>query len=267
MPLALKDDINTSLIITTYNWPQALRLCLESVAEQSLLPNRVIIADDGSTDETRALITTYAAKLPFELRHVWQEDSGFRRSAILNKALRKVPINNYVIFIDGDIILHKHFIKDHVRLAEPGYYVFGRRCYLGENLSTRLLNGEQCALNFFTRGIRRRDNLLYLPWLTTITTRYRRGKLYGYGCNLAAWMNDIVKVNGYEERMEGWGCEDDDFIQRLRNNGLISKAAKYQAIEYHIYHKQRPVSDDNRKLLSKVQLSFAKRCEFGLQQL
>ena len=259
------NEISISLIITTYNWPQALRLCLDSVAEQSLLPDRVIIADDGSTAETRELISSYANRLPIKLLHVWQADLGYRRSAILNKALRQVPKGDYVVFIDGDIILHRCFLADHARIAEPGYYTFGRRCYLGEALSSRLLTGEKIALNLLTHGIRRRDNMLYLPWLAPFTTRYRRGALYGCGCNLAAWMVDIARVNGYDEQMEGWGCEDDDFIQRLRNNGLVSKAAKYQAIEYHLYHKQRPVNEANRMRLAQVQQSLAQRCEYGLE--
>ena len=78
-------------------------------------------------------------------------------------------------------------------------------------------------------------------------------------------MVDIARVNGYDEQMEGWGCEDDDFIQRLRNNGLVSKAAKYQAIEYHLYHKQRPVNEANRMRLAQVQQSLAQRCEYGLE--
>ncbi len=112
-------EFDITLIITTYNWPQALRVCLDSVVHQSMLPSEVIIADDGSTDETRLVRDRFRNDFPVPLLHVWQEDKGYRRSAILNKALRKVDSKNYVIFIDGDIILHHHFIADHARLAEP----------------------------------------------------------------------------------------------------------------------------------------------------
>lgn len=259
-------EIDITLIITTYNWPQALQACLESVMRQSKLPSEVIIADDGSSNETKLLIDHYKNDFPIPLLHVWQEDNGYRRSAILNKALRKVDPKHYVIFIDGDIILHRHFIADHARLAQHGYYVFGRRSFLSAELSTKILSRKKpTKLSCFTKGLRRRDNAFYLPWLTPITQSYRRNKNYGIGCNLAAWMTDLIKVNGMNEQMTGWGCEDNDLIQRLRNIGLVSKAAKYQAIEFHIYHKIRPANEENKALLQKVIESHSQRCEFGLE--
>lgn len=259
------NKIYTTLIITTYNWPQALRACLESVQRQSVMPSQVIIADDGSGAETQELIERYQKVFSVPLLHVWQEDKGYRRSAILNKALRMVDANHYVIFIDGDIILHRKFIADHMRLAEQGFYVFGRRCYPSEQLSNEILLSNRTKISCFTPGIRRRDNAFYLPWLTPITQGYRRNQNYGYGCNLAAWMSNIIKVNGMNEQMEGWGCEDNDFIQRLRNIGLISKAAKYQAIEYHLHHKIRPLNEENRIILKNIIESKAQRCKYGLE--
>ena len=259
-------EFDITLIITTYNWPQALRVCLDSVVHQSMLPSEVIIADDGSTDETRLVIDRFRNDFPVPLLHVWQEDKGYRRSAILNKALREVDSKNYVIFIDGDIILHHHFIADHARLADRGYYVFGRRSFLSASLSAKILSRERPAkLSCFTKGLRRRDNAFYLPWLSPITQSYRRNRNYGIGCNLAAWMTDLIKVNGMNEQMTGWGCEDNDLIQRLRNIGLVSKAAKYQAIEYHIYHKTRPANEENKALLQKIIETQSQRCEFGLE--
>lgn len=248
----MKQQIPVTLIITTYNWPEALRLCLDSLKRQSELPDEVIIADDGSTDDTKAVIDAFRPQLPCPLKHVWQEDRGYRRSAILNKALRATSPSHYVIFIDGDVILHKHFIADHCRLAEPGYYVFGRRALLNKHHNQLLLENPTMRLNVFTPGIKHRSNALYLPFLSPITKYYKRSKVYGFGCNLAAWLDDIISINGYNEVMEGWGCEDTEFIIRLKNSGLVSKAAKFQSILYHLWHRQRPASEANRKYLEQL---------------
>lgn len=257
----------TTLIISTYNWPEALRACMESVARQSVLPDEVVIADDGSTDDTREVIDMFRSSSGILVRHVWHEDKGFRKSAILNKALSVIDPHNYVILIDGDLILHKHFVKDHVRLAEPGYYVFGRRAYLSRELTNKALANPDNTIHIWQPGIGHRSNMLYLPWLSCLTQRYRRNRIYGQGCNLAAWQQDILAINGFNEDYEGWGYEDTDFICRLRNSGLVSKAAKYQAIVYHLHHNTRPVSDRNLTLLSQARCSHSRMCRNGIRKM
>lgn len=113
-----------SLIATTYNWPDALRLCIESIGRQTLVPFEVIIADDGSTDDTRTLIERMRKDFPCPIVHAWQEDLGFRAAEVRNNALRLCK-GDYVVFIDGDIIMHPHFVEDHAKMAQPGYYVIG----------------------------------------------------------------------------------------------------------------------------------------------
>src|ERR1700712_962551 len=105
--------IKCSLVISTYNWPQALELCLKSVATQKHLPDEVIIADDGSGEETRLLIDKYKKDFPVPLLHLWHEDKGFRKTIILNKAINQSSFE-YIIQVDGDVILEKHFISDHL---------------------------------------------------------------------------------------------------------------------------------------------------------
>src|SRR5438309_2028957 len=118
-----------SLIISTYNWPSALQLCLQSVLQQSVLPAEIIIADDGSTEETKTLIDHMATQCPVPLLHVWQPDEGFQLSKIRNRAIAKAAMP-YIIQIDGDLLLHQHFIKDHFHIQEPGYFVSGSRVLL-----------------------------------------------------------------------------------------------------------------------------------------
>lgn len=261
-------EFEISLIISTYNWPEALELCLNSVLAQSKLPDEVLIADDGSTDETRTLINSFKERASFSVKHIWQEDLGFRKTAILNKALREVADHRYVILIDGDVILHKHFIADHTRLAERGYYVFGRRAYLSERACQRIMKGSTpTSIHMFMPGLSHRLNVLYMPRLASLFESYKRNKVYGIGCNLAAWQSDIIKINGFNEKMEGWGLEDTEFILRLRNSGLVSKAAKFQALMYHLWHPIRPMSEKNKQYYDQLIKQTHNRCEFGLKHI
>ena len=111
-----------SLIICTYNWPEALSLVLSSVVTQSVLPNEVIIADDGSSDSTAVIVKKLANQIPVPVLHSWQEDLGCRIPHSRNRAIAKSKYD-YIIMIDGDTVLHKDFIKDHKRVARKGVYI------------------------------------------------------------------------------------------------------------------------------------------------
>ena len=136
--------MKVTLIISTYNSPNMLRLCLMSVAKQTVMPDEIIIADDGSTDETRKLIEEMAKSLPCPVKHAWQEDRGFRLAESRNNALRMCQ-GDYVVFIDGDIIMERHFIEDHKRLAEKGFFVVGSRSKLSAQASNRLFNNSNLS--------------------------------------------------------------------------------------------------------------------------
>ena len=114
--------MKTTLLITTYNWPKALELVLYSVLHQHVMPDEVVIADDGSTEETKKLIDRYADKMPVPVIWVWQEDKGFRRTSILNKAIAKAT-GDYIIQVDGDVVLSSHFVEDHIEMAQKGCFV------------------------------------------------------------------------------------------------------------------------------------------------
>ena len=121
--------MKVSLIITTYNSPDMLRLCLMSAAAQTRVPDEVIIADDGSGDDTRLLIEEFSRNFPCPIKHAWQEDRGFRAAEARNNAMRICDCD-YVVMIDGDIIMERHFIADHSRLAQRGFFVVGSRSKL-----------------------------------------------------------------------------------------------------------------------------------------
>ena len=142
----MASNISTSLIISTYNRSDALELCVKSVLRQSLLPDEIIIADDGSKEDTGELIHQLAASSEVPIIHVWHEDLGFRLASIRNKAIAKAS-KEYIIQIDGDIVLHKDFVKDHVRFAKKGSFVTGSRVLIREGLTRKDVFGGIGTLN------------------------------------------------------------------------------------------------------------------------
>lgn len=243
--------MKVSLIISTYNSPDRLRLCLKSVMRQTRMPDEVIVADDGSGDDTRQLIKRYADKLPCPVIHAWQEDRGFRLAESRNNALRQCH-GDYVVFVDGDIIMERHFIEDHVRMAQPGFFVVGSRSKLNPKISKELISRHSIGIHPYSPGVRSRINALHMPWLAFYTKHlYRNRPGKGRGANMAAFMSDLKAVNGFDSDMTGYGLEDTDIILRLRNLGLKRHFAKFRAIEFHLYHKEEKFDKSNQPLLDR----------------
>lgn len=134
--------MKTSLIISTYNRPDALRLCLLSVKNQTVMPDEVIIGDDGSRRETADLIKEFSRDFPVPLKHIWHEDKGFRLAMMRNKSVAATT-GDYIIEIDGDLILHHKFVEDHIRFAQKGCYLKGGRTNLGRKLTEQALQRGQ----------------------------------------------------------------------------------------------------------------------------
>lgn len=143
--------LTVSLVIATYNWPQALECSLKSVLRQSRLPDEVIIADDGSTPQTAALIETYRALFPVPLLHIWQPDEGFQLARIRNKAIAAAQ-SDYIVQIDGDLVLHRNFISDHCAFSEPGFFATGGRVLLGKSFSEKVLAQPQKNISFLIKA-------------------------------------------------------------------------------------------------------------------
>ena len=227
-----------AVIVSTYNWPEALELCLTSLMRQTRLPDEIIIGDDGSRPDTAAVIDRLCALSPVAIRHVWQEDRGFRLAAIRNKAVIKADAE-YIIQIDGDIIAHPRFVEDHLSLACRGHFLRGGRVLLGPRLTACLCATRRMQpIHPWTRGIRKAPNTLRLPRLARfLSTRYRPNA-YVLGCNMSYYKSDFLAVNGYDERFEGWGGEDSDFFRRLRLNGVANRRLKFAGIAYHLHHPE-----------------------------
>nr|WP_199042684.1 glycosyltransferase family 2 protein [Dyella sp. ASV24] len=268
--------MNVSLIILTYNWPGALEGMLRSVAAQTCLPYEVVVADDGSTAETAALIQRMAATYPVPLRHVWQEDHGFRAARARNRGIA-ASRGDYVILLDGDMLVHPDFIADHLMLAERGFFLQGGRIKATPEESQRLLNGggpvfaPWSTANFDEFDGTRRLYAFRAPLLACWKARSRNGGRV-MSCNMSFWRDDLLRVNGFDERMEGYGAEDRELAARLENAGLKRRPLKWAALAVHLWHNSRSPPDVDDMSLPNNRLFHATRtqgitwCERGINQ-
>lgn len=259
--------ITSSLLIATYNWPEALGLVLSSVRAQRTMPGEVVIADDGSREATRVLIEREAATFPVPLRHVWHEDAGFRLAMIRNKSM-VAAAGEYLIQLDGDMVLHPGFIAAHLNFARAGTYVQGSRAMLDASRTASAIATGRVHAGPFSRGIRNRANALYAPMLSPLTGRAHRGLDRTRGCNMAFWKADIVRANGYNEALEGWGREDSELAARLQHAGVLRRNLKFSAVAWHLHH-----GSPNQDALARNHAEFERtvrerktRCERGIDQ-
>jgi len=260
--------MNFSLIITTYNSPEYLNLVLKSVELQTIIPNEVIIADDGSLSDTRLTINKFNKKSSLNIIHSWQEDNGFRVARSRNKAIKKSNYE-YIILIDGDTILHKFFLQDHISNAKPGILLQGGRVLLEKAKSEKVLSTHKINFSFFTFGLMNRFNSLHSNLLSRIFS-INKNHLRGIKtCNMSFFKSDFINVNGFNNEFVGWGREDSEFVIRLMNNGVIRKTLRFNALQYHLWHKK-----SNKKSLPQndLLLNFTREkkltwCDKGFDEL
>ena len=230
-----------SLVTPTYNWPEALELLLLSITKQRVLPDEVIVADDGSKEETRLLIERFQKSFPVPLIHIWHEDNGNQKPKIMNKAIAKAKYD-YIIEIDGDIIMHPNFVEDHLNYAEKGVYLFGSRVNIQKNILETIFKEKIIYFHFFSKGIKKRGRTLRIPFFMNFAKLHEKRSSKLRGCNMSFWKEDFIKVNGFNEGLVGWGIDDSEMIQRLHNIGIRGKRLKNVGIAYHIYHKEQDKS-------------------------
>lgn len=233
--------IKSSLIISTYNWPEALELVLNSVKAQLVLPNEVLIADDGSGEATKKMLAEFKSDFPVPLIHVWHEDTGFKKAVILNKAVAKAK-NDYIIQADGDCILHPNFVADHLSLAKPGHYLFGSRVNIQKYFLDDLFAAKKTKFSALSKGIKKRTRAIHFPALSTLYKPKSKFSKKFRGCNTSYFKSDFIKVNGYNEEFEGWGREDSELAIRFHNVGLLGHRLRYKGIVFHIYHHEKSKS-------------------------
>jgi len=274
-----KDPVaKASVIVSTYNQPAFLGLVLLSLRLQSRFDFEVVVADDGSGEETRCLVQSFVADSPYPLRHVWQEDDGFRKPAILNQAVR-ASTADYLIFNDGDCLAHRHFVRGHLGLSRSGSVLVGRTPRLGRELTEGITRAD------VERGSAQRITLgKVLDYLRGRTTKLEFGVYVGndwlfrqvqktkktlelWGGNFSCWKTDYVKVNGFNEQITGWGKEDDEIGVRFRNAGLQVVSVANRAVNFHLWHPKghrvREVIEKNMGVKKEFQRSGEYRCQVG----
>ena len=260
--------MSVSLIVTTFDWPQALRLVLRAVARQQPLPDEVIVADDGSAAETRQLLRRVAGDYPVPLRHIWQEHRGFRVGMARNRAVA-AACSDYVILLDGDMLPQRHFIADHLGAARPRCFTQGMRALAGPQLTARLLAGDDVYVSPFARGLAQRRNAMRL----IVAALLRRPRGYGrknvMSCNQGFWRADLLEVNGFDERMAGWGREDTELGVRCYHAGIRRLQLRHAAIAVHLHHPPRghgQARTSNDDYLAATERSGRTRCELGIDR-
>ena len=259
------EQFKTSLVISTYNWPEALELCLKSSLRQTVAPAEILVADDGSDERTAQLIARYRVQTSIPIVHVWQEDTGFRVGSIRNKAIARAT-GAYIIQVDGDVILHPDFVRDHVSVARPGRFVSGSRVLLGPRYSAGLLANRSIDINAWKKDVSNRLNAIRIPWASPVFGRYKPEVTRG--CNMAFWRDDAICVNGYNELIQGWGSEDYEFGSRLWHIGVQHFSLKLSGIVYHIYHnvRARDQAVANQVLANLTRSRRLLRCKQGISQ-
>lgn len=266
----MNTSFSCSILVSTYNWPQALELCLRSLFVQRVLPHEIIVCDDGSTAETRQLIDRLRPQSPVPLRHLWHPDEGFQLARIRNKGLASAT-GDYVIQIDGDLVLHPHFIKDHIALAQPGWFTSGNRFDMSPATTERLFQTGQYRVGYQWRWSPVMWRQWRIPALQNLFAQVYHWKTeyeYVSGCNMAFWRNDLLAINGYDESFTGWGWEDTDVAIRLMNLGVRMQFLRLGGIQYHLYHPQSSRLNEltNRERALRAFASKQIHCEQGVSQ-
>jgi glycosyltransferase involved in cell wall biosynthesis len=242
-----------SVVVTTYNRPDALRAVLDGLAAQTDRNFEVIVADDGSRRDTRMLVEQTASGFPVPLGHVWQEDAGFRAGAARNRAVERAH-GEYIVFLDGDCVARPDFVARHRSLAERGWMVAGNRILLSESFTARALQ-ERIPLHTWSadqwRAARRRGDInrtlpfVHLPLgplRKLAASRWQRVRT----CNLGVWTDDFLRVAGFDETFEGWGFEDSDLAVRLLNAGVRRKEGAFATGVLHLWHRENDRRHEGR---------------------
>ena len=255
-----------SLIISTYNRPEVLAKSLAGVARQTRYPDELLIADDGSLPATRDLVEAWARTHSVPVQHIWHEDTGFRKTVILNKSV-VAATGDYLVFTDGDCVPQERFVADHRALAERGHWVQARRCFVVEKWVPQFEPGRTPTLRWMLTGrITGAAKGIRLPFPIVKRDTAQRGII---GCNLAVWREDLMAINGFDEEYSGWGIgEDSDMGTRLYHLGRPRKLVYAHAVVFHLNHPlaaRDHVAGSQARLAETVR-SGKVRCDRGLGQ-
>lgn len=274
----MSTQVSVSVVVSTYNQPGLLERSLFSLGLQRYPSLEIIVADDGSGDATAAVVRASADQSRHPVRHVWQRDDGFRKTQVLNKAILAAK-GEYLVFTDGDCVLHPEFVAEHVLGAAPGRYLNGSIIRLSAALSNRITreavaDGRAFDMPWLMRnggGLNRRFLRFGLPRGARVRLNALPRKwLYWLGSNSSCFRADAVAVNGFDNRFS-YGFEDVDFGHRLENFGLVARTVRWTATALHLWHDKPWAREEeiehNRRLLTPREPGGRHRAEHGLDEL
>ncbi|WP_264521910.1 glycosyltransferase family 2 protein [Flavobacterium sp. N1994] len=246
--------MKASIIMTTYNSEDWLRKVLTGFSVQTEMDFEVIVADDGSTIETKKVVESFASKFKYPIIHVWQEDDGFQKTKILNKAILK-STSEYLIFTDGDCIPRKDFVQNHLKNKEKGYFLSGGYFKLPMSISKLISENDIISQDCFKILWLKKNGLKINFKLTKLTHNSYFSAFMNWvtptkrswnGHNSSGFKSDILAINGFNELLH-YGGEDREMGERLFNNGLLSKQIRYIAICLHLDHSRSYVDPEGIK--------------------
>jgi glycosyltransferase involved in cell wall biosynthesis len=268
---------DASLIISFYNNIDFLKLVFAGLERQTFRNFEIIIADDGSTAEAVSELENLISSTLYKVTHLWQEDNGFRKNKILNRAIASSS-SEYLIFIDGDCIPHSEFINEHNKNRQRNICLTGRRVNLSDKISD-MLTPEKIKLGYLENHTLKLiwDSLtgttidaekgIYLKnkFLRKAVTIKKRGLL---GCNFSIFKDDILKINGFDERyiLPSIG-EDSDIQYRLELAGVTIKSLNNIAVQYHLFHKLQERQKSNLDLFDKIKSEGKYFTPYGIKKL
>lgn len=266
-----------SVVISTYNQPDWLHKALHGYLYQTFRDFELLVADDGSDARTRAVVEAFRQIADFPVEHVWQEDDGFQKTRILNKAITAAK-GDYLVFSDGDCIPRADFLEAHARRAEAGRFLSGAYCKLPHELSVRIdvddiKTGRAFDIRWLRahgfRGFSRSLRLAAPPELAPLLDAVTPTKATWNGHNASGWKSDILAVNGFNERMQ-YGGEDREMGERLTHLGVRGRGIRHQAVTLHLDHKRGYATPEmvrkNLAIRDHTRSSRAVWCPDGIQK-
>lgn len=270
--------LKASVIVSTYNQPKWLRNVLWSYELQSEKCFEIIIADDGSNMETKKVIDNFVTSSKLNVTHVWQKDDGFKKTKILNKAILKTS-SNYLIFTDGDCIARNDFVATHLKLRKINCFLSGGYFKLPKDISETITKRDIDMQNCFNikwligLGLKRTfkaNKLTATSFKAKILNKITPTKATFDGMNVSGWKQDVLEVNGFDERMD-YGGEDREIGERLMNKGIKFLQIRYSAICLHLYHERPYKNEDafllNNEIRKQTRKHKTKKTKFGITRI
>jgi glycosyltransferase involved in cell wall biosynthesis len=265
-----------SVIVPVYNALRHLELVLAGFSRQTFSEFELIVADDGSGPEVGEFVERFRAQSHFELKYVYQPDEGFRKSRILNAAIRQAA-SEYLAFVDGDCVPHSRYLESHWRHREPRTVLMGRRVNLSERMTNELTPEavragalEKMSLRLLADSALGRgshwDEGVYLR-SAFLRGLFSRKQPYLLGSTHSLEKSLMEEINGFNEDFVGYGGEDIEFEYRLRVAGARFKWVRHQAIQYHLRHPQRSVISTNLEIVERTKRLGRATCAKGLRNL